>query len=850
MHDYPEGRNAMFDSSIAEALKAAVQSWDSAGIAAQVAIADGLRAEFVDRFPVSAWPAMSVDDYALGLDVVGGTVCWWLEFKTKLVASMSGGSSAKHLVYKGSGGDWKYPKQYTSVDEAWSAVRSGFVSLFDLAAQGLFDEADSIASLAGAAALRTKALYMYFPDDLVPVCSKAHLHHFLRTLGEDPADLPTIGANRRLLAALRAVPELSAMSTQELGFFLYHWADPRDAVRVVKIAPGERASEWEACLTNSYICVGWDDVGDLEQYATKDAFRDAFRGKYPYGGHAPQVSRKSNEVWTLTELEPGDKVIANKGVSEVLAIGTVNDVGYVWRPERHAYRHTLGVDWDTSFARSIEPARGWATTTVSKVPATLFKTITGTSGAKTAVGIDRVYLDLEAALDRRGQVLVYGPPGTGKTHTARRAAVWLLGGGSASPAAAEVLEDDNVFTVRERRLSSGTARSTQTWFMVANPAHWPWSKLFDDRSVDYSLGRLKRNYPSVRAGDLVVGYESTPTKRVVALARVISEYDADAPPASALTLEPVASVTDGITYEELQADPILAASEPARFRCQGTLFALSPLESDRILSKLADRDPTVSSVAAPSVQRLTRVTFHPSYTYEDFVEGFRPAQTGSGTLELVLTDGIFKRVCEAAAADPKHRYVVLIDEINRGNIPKIFGELITLIEQDKRGLTVRLPQSGQEFAVPSNVHLIGTMNTADRSIHLLDTALRRRFSFIELLPDSDLLEGATAGVLALDVFLDSLNEKIRARVGREKQVGHAMFLKNGVPIESPEAFAEIFRFELLPLLQEYFYEDYKDLAGLLGAVIDADAERVSPLADDPEALCAELASHLGATVSA
>jgi 5-methylcytosine-specific restriction protein B len=842
--------NNMLESSIVDSLKAALQTWNRPDVSKDAQEAEVLRAEFIARFPLTSWPNMSVDSYALGLSTEGGTVCWWLEFKTRPVASMSGGSSSKHLVFKGSGGDWRYPKQYSSVDEAWSAVRAGFVQLFDLAAQGNFDEADSITALVGAAALRTKALYMYFPDDLVPVCSKVHLHHFLRTLGEDPSDLPTIRANRRLLAALRAIPELAAMSTQELGFFLYHWADPRSTVRVVKIAPGERASEWSDCLASNYVCVGWDDVGDLSQFPTKEVFRDAFREKYPYNGHESQVSRKSNELWTLMELEPGDKVIANRGVSEVLAVGTVNDVGYVWRPERQQYRHTLGVDWDKSFACTIEPARGWATTTVSKVPAALFKAITGGAGSKTPIDVPRVYLDIEEALERRGQVVVYGPPGTGKTYTARRASVWLLEGGSAEPSAADVLEDDDRFEVRERQLSAGRAQSNQLWFMVANPSHWLWSNLFSDTTVDYSLGRLKRNYPNVRAGDLVIGYESTPTKRVVALARVTSEYDPDAPPESALTLEPVARVNDGITYEELQADPILSMSEPARFRCQGTLFALTAVEGDRLLSLLAERDPSLTTVAAPSVQQLTRVTFHPSYTYEDFVEGFRPAQTGSGALELTLTDGIFKRVCEAAAADKDRRYVVLIDEINRGNIPKIFGELITLIESDKRGLTVRLPQSGQEFAVPSNMHLIGTMNTADRSIHLLDTALRRRFSFVELLPDSDLLEGATAGVLALDVFLDALNAKIRELVGREKQVGHAMFLRKGIPIDSAEAFAAIFRFELLPLLQEYLYEDYKELEWLLGGVIDAGSERVSQLADDPETLCAELANHLGANATA
>lgn len=557
------------------------------------------------------------------------------------------------------------------------------------------------------------------------------------------------------------------------------------------------------------------------------------------------------------ELEPGDKVIANRGTSEVLAVGTVNDDGYVWRPERDEYRHTLGIDWDTSFARKIEPVKAWATTTVSKVSATLFKTITSEGGvdgigptATLSVEVDPVYAEIEHALRRRGQVVLYGPPGTGKTYTARRAAVWLLEGGSSNADAAALLGDDDAFAARERQLSSGSAQAQQVWLMVANPSQWSWSRLFDDGTVDYGFGRLQRNFVRARAGDLVVGYESTPTKAVVALARITNEYDPDAPPESALSLEPVAKAKNGFTYEELHADPILSQSEPARFRCQGRLFALTTVEADRLLGILSDRNPELAAISGPGPRRLTRVTFHPSYTYEDFIEGFRPvASAAAGGLQLDLVDGIFKDVCRTAAADPNNDYVLLIDEINRGNIPKVFGELITLIETDKRGLHVRLPQSGEEFAVPPNLVLVGTMNTADRSIHLLDTALRRRFAFVELLPDPQLLSGATAGTLALDVFLDALNERVRDRVGREKQVGHALFFDGPNVIDTAEAFAAIFRHELLPLLQEYLFEDYTELASLLGPVIDTTTQRPTADINDPETLCALLADHFSAHAS-
>ena len=219
---------------------------------------------------------MPVEDYALGQGN-NDVVSYWLEFKTKPVASMSGGSAHKHLIFKRAAEDvWQYPKEYTSIEEAWSAVRAGFVEILDLASQGQFDETDDVKVLTGAQAARAKLLYLYFPDELIPVTSKEAIDHFLQALGETP--LPSVvRANRQLLAALRAVPELAALSTQELGFFVYHWNDPRTSMKVVKIAPGELAKYWEDCRNNSYICVGWDEVGDLAEFESKEAFREVFR---------------------------------------------------------------------------------------------------------------------------------------------------------------------------------------------------------------------------------------------------------------------------------------------------------------------------------------------------------------------------------------------------------------------------------------------------------------------------------------------------------------------------------------------------------------------------------------------
>src|SRR5262249_35268057 len=130
--------------------------------------------------------------------------------------------------------------------------------------------------------------------------------------------------------------------------------------------------------------------------------------------------------------------------------------------------------------------------------------------------------------------------------------------------------------------------------------------------------------------------------------------------------------------------------------------------------------------------------FHPAYGYEDFIEGYRP-QTVNGHMAFQPRDGVFKGLCKDAERAPRDRFFLLVDEINRGDIPRIFGELLTILEKDKRGKSILLPVSGDTFRVPPNVFVIGTMNTADRSISLLDAALRRRFGFVELMPDSSVL---------------------------------------------------------------------------------------------------------------
>lgn len=240
-------------------------------------------------------------------------------------------------------------------------------------------------------------------------------------------------------------------------------------------------------------------------------------------------------------------------------------------------------------------------------------------------------------------------------------------------------------------------------------------------------------------------------------------------------------------------------------------------------------------------------TFHQSYGYEEFIEGIRPVLEDAGKtgdVTYTIEDGVFKSFCSSARAaktdespsselepvnikENDKNYVFVIDEINRGNISKIFGELITLIEDTKRAgapeaASAILPYSGESFSVPGNVYIIGTMNTADRSIALMDTALRRRFKFVEMMPDSNVLASLGAdkiieGDTELDVarMLDTINTRIEYLYDREHTIGHAFFL--GLKDEpAVSRLAGIFKNSVLPLLQEYFYEDYSKIMLVLG----------------------------------
>jgi len=216
-----------------------------------------------------------------------------------------------------------------------------------------------------------------------------------------------------------------------------------------------------------------------------------------------------------------------------------------------------------------------------------------------------------------------------------------------------------------------------------------------------------------------------------------------------------------------------------------------------------------SMIGVKDSSRVTIVQFHQSYSYEDFIMGFRPVKEG-----FELIPGPFYKFCKVAQDDIQNKYFFIIDEINRGNLSKIFGELLMLIENDKRGKKLSLVYSNELFSVPENVYIIGLMNTADRSLAMIDYALRRRFAFYEIEPAFDSIgfrsiieQSGSTQFEALVKRIKELNTAISAdaSLGDGFRIGHSYFcIDSGITIER---LTSVINYEILPLLNEYWFDE-------------------------------------------
>lgn len=409
--------------------------------------------------------------------------------------------------------------------------------------------------------------------------------------------------------------------------------------------------------------------------------------------------------------------------------------------------------------------------------------------------------------------------------------------------------------------------SQNYWWLVANPKIWSAQELAVGGTIDYTLysdsGKKRKvfqNFLDARKGDFVVFYESSPTLQIVGLAVVERESDGQT-----IIFKKTEGLESGIALSEIKAVDELRNMQFLK-NPQGSFYSLTADEYDYIEDLIREKNPVMPAKAvmkytrenflaevflsedrydnlrallldkqniilqgSPGVgktfsakrlaysileekddSKVQLVQFHQNYTYEDFVMGYKPNEDGG----FYLRPGVFYNFCKRAQQHPDGKYFFIIDEINRGNLSKILGELMMLIEKDYRGETLVLPYNQEEFSVPKNLYIIGMMNTADRSLAMMDYALRRRFSFFDMKPgfSTDGFKAyqrslANEDFAKLVSAIIDLNKVIESddSLGSGFCIGHS-YLCNKTDVDR-DWLKRVVKFDIAPMLREYWFDN-------------------------------------------
>jgi len=583
-------------------------------------------------------------------------------------------------------------------------------------------------------------------------------------------------------------------------------------------SPGRKAKFWDEFKTENIIAIGWDYLGDLHNYPTQDSIEKAIQEKLGTERGKKNSSLACFEFANV--MKEGDYVFVKKGGRKLLGYGKVVS-GYRFDQSREEFKHVRDVEWISIGEWELADDKHIAV-----------KTLTDFTK----------YPDYVAFM---------------KTLVTKQK------GGDDRPPIPHPSDDQNYY------------------WLNANPNHW------DIKSVDVGVTqsysyenergnprRIKKHFDEIKEGDLLIGYTTSPDRMITTRCQVTKAlHDSDGGKRFEFVI--VEQIINGVTWSELQAIPELENSEPLRNN-QGSLFKLTEEEFgiiqylidecnpnrpdykiekytrdnaldelfidgqqlDEILFQLRNKKNVVLQ-GPPGVgktfiarrlawllmgennkEQIEMIQFHQSYSYEDFMQGYRPNENGG----FELKNGIFFDFCLRAQRDPDKPFVFVIDEINRGNLSRIFGELMMLIEADKRGKQFAVPLTystsrDERFYIPENIHVIGTMNTADRSLALVDYALRRRFVFFDLDPAFNMPNfrklltdnGISTEIVRMIIErFNDLNEHISKdtkSLGEGFRIGHSYFCRFGDIEDQEHWYNTIIDTEIAPLLREYWFDD-------------------------------------------
>lgn len=592
--------------------------------------------------------------------------------------------------------------------------------------------------------------------------------------------------------------ELECANYAEFSQLAYEGTSTRDTGTEYWIySPGENASKWGLCINDGIMCIGWDVLGDLSDYSSRDEMQKQIKLHYPSKGSA---KNDTLAVWQFSnEMKPGDIVFAKKGRNTIMGRGVVES-DYEFDESRDDYKHIRKVNWTNIGEWFIDDA----------------------VAVKTLTNITRD-TDYITKLNN----LVDGT----------------------SEGESEMTESNEVADVNY-------------WWLYANPKYWEIDTFGVGEIQEYTAYNDKGNkrqifkyFKAVKPGDKLVCYETHPTKRVKALCEITKGLHED-DGFEVFNFIIQEKVTYEVPWNELILNDVFKGSEPYK-AATGSLYRLTKAEYEAIiemahggkkekyskndfqkevfiseddydsLENLLLRKKNLILQGAPGVgktfaarrlayammgekddSRVMQVQFHQNYCYEDFVMGYKPNEEGG----FDLKNGIFYRFCKRASNDSERKYFFIIDEINRGNLSKIFGELLMLIENDYRDKPIHMAYRDEEFAVPANLYIIGMMNTADRSLAMIDYALRRRFSFFEMKPgfenpifrekikkqNDPQLESLVKAIIELNKVIENDDS-----LGSGFCIGHSYLCNMGDQYN----LANIVEYDIVPMLSEYWFDN-------------------------------------------
>lgn len=571
--------------------------------------------------------------------------------------------------------------------------------------------------------------------------------------------------------SLKKVEEFEALLNDPMSSIQSSSQNKISSIKYWIYAPGEQAKLWDEFYQSRQAAIAWDELGDLSRYTSKTEIEAELNSKLNNGG------RKTNDALAcydfLHTMKPGDVIIAKKGKKDYIGWGIVTG-DYLFDKSKPNYKNRRVVDWKTNGE--------WFDTEGDIVTKTLTNITKYPSYVKRLTKLLNIQLMEKTKTSTPKNQILYGPPGTGKTFK---------------------LKDQYfpMYTTNESSLSV-----EQHFKNVVSECSW-WQVV--------ALALLELGAASKVAYIM--------NNRWVKKRSELSDAKSISPIMWSCLQSHTIQTSETVGVKQRQSPYIFNKKDDSNWEILENEVREQIPELYEMLESVNNFNPSSDK----EIQRYVFTTFHQSYSYEDFIEGIKPIMIDGdldGNVAYHIEDGVFKQLCKKAALDPENRYAIFIDEINRGNISSIFGELITLIEQDKRkgatnAMSALLPYSKKQFSVPQNVDIYGTMNTADRSVEALDTALRRRFSFEEMLPKPELLKdkgengNGKVGEINLEELLKIINERIEALVDRDHTIGHAFFME----VDSLESLRNIFANKVIPLLQEYFYGDYAKMEMVIGS---------------------------------